>query len=345
MPAENRILTINTDRGLRRLDPTETNTLQDSVVMAQEASAEEDGLPANFVGARRVYGEFTVANGTNVILDRPVNYWRNAAYDYRHRHCVIDLCTVAVAGNLPSGANHTPDDATAYYSSFNTKGGDPIGGGFTQAWNPVGSLYIYADSTTGNLYASATAATYYIYIDAMFTTNITTEVYGDHRQKSFADYATVTTDFLTHYQDEAIMLEELSGEQDGLPATLLGGTWIYGEFTVPTATLQNIDTSRDWKHATAYMFYCDVAAGNNRLPSGANHSPGNIQNINRMCWNLKNGYAAAGPWPPVGVSAVWSPVANVWIFSDAGTGSLRLRNNTGANLEFYVAMLLTSDIR
>jgi hypothetical protein len=344
-----RAITLDADAGQRTLSATELNTLQASVMMAQEADQEEDGLPASFYGTKTICGEFTLGAGVEgLALDMSNEYWRCVPYDFRDRMCTITLCTVTAADRLPSGANHCPGNiANTYTARFNTKSGQAIGAFSTVAWNPAVDLYIYADSTNGHLYADSGGTGYYFYFMATFTPSITTAYVGDHRQKSMADCARVDSKMIREYEDQSTFLHVASGgEEVAIPATFLGGTRLYGEFTITDpggGVTKVIDSSRDWREAVTLWRFDDVAAAN-ELPSGANHTPDDSQNPDWMTWDVQGGYAIGGGFPPAANNPVWKPIGavNLWLFVNAANGNLVAHSTTGGVLYVYFDVIMTA---
>jgi hypothetical protein len=350
MPDDNRVKTFNTSiDSLDKFAFGDINELQDKLVMMWEANQEEGTLPTDFLGAHCVYGEWTVANGDDDIMDYSWNYWTHAPMDWRQRQCLAYVVEVLAPSDLPSSATHSPNKAgsvlTIAYDLFNTKAGLAIGGGAT-AYEPFGigtQLYIYPDSTDGILYCTNdTGAAVYFYGWFMFSKSITTNNIGEHRIRSYADCAQVTPYSLNEFQDRSQMLVEANQEEGALPATFLGGTWITGEYTIAAGADKIIDNSRDWRGRMADMVYRDVLQGNNRLPSKANHTPNLLQNKNYLYWNTKTGVAVGGPFG-AGTNA-WAPVANVDIYVDNVNGYLYCTNSTGAPIEIYLQVLFTGTV-
>ena len=337
-----RAVTLADDPGARVIDADELNTLQASVSMAQEADQEEAGLPASFLGTKTICGEFTLGAGVEgLALDMIDEYWRCVPYDFRNRMCTITLCTVTAANRLPSGTSHTPSNiANTYTARFNTKDGQAIGAFSSVAWNPAVDLYIYADSTNGHLYADSGGAAYYFYFMATFSAPTDAAIVGDHRQKSMADCARVDPQMVREYEDQSVFFKVASGSEEvGIPATCIGGTRMFGEFTITDpggGVTKVIDSSRDWREAVTLWRFDDVSAAN-ELPSGANHTPDDSNNPAWMTWDVKAGYALGGGFPPAANTPTWKPIGavNLWLFVNAANGNLVAHSTTGGTLYVY----------
>jgi len=154
-----------------RMSAAYYNGHQDRTVMLWAATKEEDGLPGTFLGATKLYGQFTILAGADKLLDD--------TRDWRGRIALMHWSLVPAANRLPAGVNHDPsvDPTTKDYMLWCTKTGVAVGGPFPAgsfSWNPAASgLRIYADNANGYLYASnTTGAAIYFYLTAKMTGTI-----------------------------------------------------------------------------------------------------------------------------------------------------------------------------
>jgi hypothetical protein len=336
MPSDNRLATYSTGDVIVASD---LNDLQERTVDMRELNQEEATLPSDFLGAHCIYGEWGVSNGETDVLDYSWNYWTHAPMDWRNRQCLIYAVQVGASDELPSSATHDPSDVTATgWDSFNTKSGQatPLGAG---TYQPFGTnFYIYPDTTNGTLYCTnSTGAAVYFYAWIMFSKPTTANAIGEHRVKSMAAYARVTSDFLNEFQDRSQMYVAANQDESGLSRNDAG--WHYGEFTIANGANKQLD-SGDWRNDLLLVKYRDVAQGNSRLPSQANHAPNVLQNQAYLFWNTRTGVAIGGPFG-VGTNA-WAPIANVNIYADIATGDLYCSNNIvgpADPIEIYLQIL------
>jgi len=141
--------------------------------LIESSGGEEAGMPATFIGGTRLHGEFTITDpggGVTKVIDSSRD-WREAVTLWR-------FDDVAAASELPSGANHTPDDSQSpNWMVWDVQGGYALGGGFppaanTPTWQPIFgvNLWLFVNAANGNLVAhSTTGGTLYVYFDIIMT--------------------------------------------------------------------------------------------------------------------------------------------------------------------------------
>ena len=137
------------------------NEIQDCTEIIVPASEDEGVIPAYaydstastsvFHGGNWLYGEWNVAAATDDVLDNTRNYL----------NCWADMYVyyVALAVDLPSGANHDPTNnlTSSHHALWDMKDGYALGGGMGAAdacWNPFADIWIFArnDDSSGHLY-------------------------------------------------------------------------------------------------------------------------------------------------------------------------------------------------
>mgnify|MGYP001160520253 CR=1 FL=1 len=152
-----------------RVRSDDWNEIQRQAVFVGQLNKNEGAWSATkYLGGTWLYGQKQITNGTDALLDD--------SRDWRNVNVLGYACECLNTASLPNGATHAPDASkitSRRYTYHNTKGGDPIGGAFVQAWVPFAGVYLYADNANGYLYCSNTSGvTKYLFFDLQMSGKI-----------------------------------------------------------------------------------------------------------------------------------------------------------------------------